>query len=502
MGRQAEQAVLTGSPYDAIAYPGHPFAQTHPDRLATLATLFGLTPAPLDDCRVLELGCGDAGNLAPMALALPDARFVGIDAAAGAIERGHRLADALGLQNVELVATRIQDFAPPEDGFDYVIAHGVYSWVPAPVRDRLLASCRTALAVDGVAYVSYNALPGGRLREALRDMLVFHTGGLDDARERVAQARELLRILLAGSPADQPFAAAMRPHPERLVDSDDALLAHDELSEDNVSVYFHEFADHASRHGLQYLAEADFFEMQTGVVPEAVSDALREVGDVVRREQYLDFLKGRMFRPTLLCRAEARIDRSPRPEVLERLAVSSPARAIGEPDADEQLTFEGPAGSALTTDHPLVARALARVGESWPAAVQVRELLAGETHERDRFAVCDALLRAYGANLVQLHVRPPSLSVRPGERPEASPLARHQAREGPVVTNLRHASVRIEDDLGRRLVELLDGRRDRAALAAELRAFLTESGTPVPDGLEDELERSLRGLAGLALLTG
>jgi SAM-dependent methyltransferase len=495
-----EQAVLTGSPYDAIAYPGHPFAQTHPDRLATIATLFGLAPAPPDECRVLELGCGDAGNLAPMALALPASRFVGIDAAPGAIARARRLADALGLGNVELVATRIEDYEPPENGFDYVIAHGVYSWISAPVRDRLLATCRTVLAADGVAYVSYNALPGGRLREALRDMLVFHTGGIDDARERVTQARGLLRFLLAGWSADQPFAAAMRGYVERLADSDDALLAHDELAEDNASVYFHEFAAHAARHELQYLAEADFFELQTGVVPDAVSDALREVGDVVRREQYLDFLKGRMFRQTLLCGAEARIDRRPRPEVVEQFAVSSPARARRDAEADERMTFEGPAGSTLTTDHPLVARALERVCERWPAAVTVRELLAGETQEHDRSAVCDALLRAYGANLVQLHVCPPALSLSPGERPEASPLARHQAREGAVVTNLRHTSVRIEDDLGRRLVELLDGRRDRAQLAAELHAFLSETGAPVPDDLEDGLERSLRGLARLALL--
>jgi hypothetical protein len=91
-------------------------------------------------------------------------------------------------------------------------------------------------------------------------------------------------------------------------------------------------------------------------------------------------------------------------------------------------------------------------------------------------------------------------AVHPGERPEASPLARLQAREGPVVTNLRHAGVRIEDELGRRLVTLLDGSGDRAALAVDLRALLTESGTPVPDDLDAELERSLRGLASLALL--
>jgi SAM-dependent methyltransferase len=492
VGRQAEQEALSASPYDAVAYPGHPFAQTHPDRLATLATLFGLEPAPVDGCRVLELGCGDGGNLIPMALALPGARLTGVDSAARAIARGRRLAGALGLANLTLEAAAIEDYAPPPGAFDYVIAHGVYSWVPAPVRERLLATCGAALAPNGIAYVSYNALPGGRLREALRDMLLFHTGGLDDPRDRLAQARALLQFLLTGWPPDQPFATAMRRHVERLVESDDALLAHDELAGDNHQVYFHEFAAEAAGHGLQYLSEADFFETQVGVVPDEVARALREVDDVVRREQYLDFLKGRMFRQTLLCRAEATVDRQPRPTVLERLAVSSPAR--GTPDADGRVRFEGPTGSALTTDHEDVIAAFGRVGERWPAAVEVREL-AG-----DRAALCDALLRAYAANLVQLHVRPPALTVEPGPRPEASPLARLQAREGPVVTNLRHASVRIEDALGRRLVVLLDGTRDRAALAADLRAFLAESGAPVPDDLDDGLARSLQGLARLALL--
>jgi methyltransferase-like protein len=449
---------------------------------------------------VLELGCGDAGNLVPMAMALPGASFVGVDAAPKAIARGQGLVAALGLENVTLEARAIEELSPAAGGFDYVIAHGVYSWVPAAVRDRLLAVCRGALADAGVAYVSYNALPGGRLRQALRDMLVFHTAELTDARERVAQARALLRFLLEGAPGEHGLGVLMRDQAERMLARSDATLLHDELAEVNDAVYFHEFAAHAARHGLQYLAEADFFEMQIGAASEPAAQALLAVEDPVRREQYLDFLKARMFRQTLLCGAEVAIDRTPHPEVVERLAVSTQAQPQGEPELDGAQAFAGPTGSTLTTDHPLVVDALKRTASAWPAALWVRDLLGPQATPDDHRALCDALLRSYAANLVALHVHPPRPTTTPGEAPRATALARHQARAGQVVTNLRHASVRIEDDLGRRLVTLLDGTRDRAALADEVRTFLAEQGRPVPDDLADSLERSLQGLARLALL--
>jgi hypothetical protein len=385
-------------------------------------------------------------------------------------------------------------------GFDYVIAHGLYSWVAPPVRDRLLALCREALSEQGVAYVSYNALPGGRLREALRDMLVFHTAALEEPGERVEQGRALLGLLLDDWSERHEFGAVMGRQAERLLERSDETLFHDELAEVNESVYFHEFAAHAGRHRLQYLAEADFFEMQIGTMPEQVAAELLGVEDPLRREQYLDFLKGRMFRQTLLCRDELVLDRSPRPAVLERMAVSAPVRTRRAPGSDGQTTFEGPGGSTLTTDHPLVSRALERLGRSWPAALWVRELIPASASRTDREALCDALLRCYAGNLVQLHVHPPELAASAGELPETSPLARHQARSGGHVTNLRHTSVLIEDDLGRRLVGLLDGSRDRAMLTTELRAWLERAGEEVPADLEDGLERSLQGLAGLALL--
>jgi Predicted methyltransferase regulatory domain len=240
--------------------------------------------------------------------------------------------------------------------------------------------------------------------------------------------------------------------------------------------------------------------MQTGVLPDAVSDELMRVEDPIRREQYLDFLKGRMFRQTLLCRAELDLDRSPEPLIVESLAASSPAQPTDGPDRAGRVTFEGPTGSTLTTDHPLVTGALERIAGRWPGAVWVRELIPQHASEEDRAAICGALLRCYAGNLVQLHAMPPPLTTSVGDRPEASPLARHQARSGELVTNLRHASVRIEDELGRRLIVLLDGTRDRAQLLGELRVFLLDTGGRVPKDLERGLERSLEGLAGLALL--
>ena len=437
---------------------------------------------------MLELGCGDGGNLVPMALGLPGAQFVGIDSAATAIERGRALAATLDLTNVTLEPVAIEDYEPAAGAFDYVIAHGVYSWVAPPLRDRLLALCGRALAPGGVAYVSYNALPGARIRQALRDMLRFHTAGLEDPRERAESARALLRFLVEGWPATREHTAALRHQAEQALERSDASLLHDELAEFNEPVGFAEFAAHAAAHGLQYLAEADFFEMQTAVAPEPVRGVLRSVEDPLRREQYLDFIKGRMFRQNLLCHAETQIDRRPRPEVVERLAFSSPAVPGGPPDGGGRVVFEGPTGTSLTTDQPAVIGALERGAERWPGAVWVRDL-----PETDRGVVCEALLGGFAANLISLHACPPRVAHRPGERPEASPLARRQAAEGEFVTTLRHRSVHLEDDLGRRLITLLDGTRDRAALAEEMR--------PYADGeIETALERSLDGLARLALL--
>lgn len=450
-----------------------------------------------------------------MALSLPGSEFLGIDSSAHAVSLARERAAVLGLRNVRFEQTDIGEVSIPPGGFDYVVAHGVYSWVDAHVRDRLLALCATGLRSRGVAYVSYNVLPGGHVREALREMMLFHVREATEPEERVAQARALLELLRAGWSDADAFGSLMSQWAGQVGERSDETLYHDDLAEVNEACYFYDFISHAARHGLQFLAEADFFEMQVGVMPEPVSEALAELDDdVLTREQYLDFLKGRMFRQTLLCSAEMRLNRSPQPALLTRFSVASPARpATPDPDLSpgHPVEFAGPKGASLRTDHPLVKAAFVRIGESWPRALPVAELEAagaGHPYAEDVRALCDALLRSYAGNLLQLHLYPPTFALEAGERPTASPLARLEARSGPVVTNLRHASVRLEDDLGRHLITLLDGTRDRGTLLTELERFVGsgvlglggEETDAVIGELAPALERSLEGLGRLALL--
>jgi methyltransferase-like protein len=473
--------------YDAIPYPGYAFAQTHPDRLATLGSLFGLRAAPPATCRLLEIGCGDGGNLLPMALALPQASFTGIDSSADAIARAVAVATELGLDNVRFELVAIEDFAAPAASFDYAIAHGVYSWVPDPVRDGLLALSAHVLSEQGIAYVSYNALPGARVPQTLRELLALRLEGVEDPAQRIAGARRLL-ALLAG-PDKQ--ATMLGAEAAALLERPDSLLFHDALAPVNDPFFFHEFAARAATHGLQYLAEANFLEMQAGIISEELQLELLADGDVIRQEQLLDYVKVRRFRQTLLCPAAIELDRTLELGRIAQFAVSSPAKALVE-DAErpERVTFHAPGGSRLTTEHAAVAAVLRAAGERWPACVAISEVLGDAPSQADVDTIGEALIRCYAANLVQLHVHPPAPAAAVSERPLASPLARLQARDQQSVANLRHATVPVQDDL-RRLLIALDGTRDRAALLALF----------ADDGLDAErLDASLALFARSSLL--
>jgi methyltransferase-like protein/2-polyprenyl-3-methyl-5-hydroxy-6-metoxy-1,4-benzoquinol methylase len=519
--------------YDEVLYSSYAFSQTHPDRLATLATLFGMQPAAVTNCRVLELGCGDGSNLIPMAFGLPRSEFLGIDLALRPLEHGQKIVETLGLKNIILRQLDVMEVSPDFGQFNYIIAHGLYSWVPPAVQDKILAICQANLAPNGIAYVSYNTYPGGHIRQMVREMMRFHTRRLSDPTQRIAQARALLRFLTEAQPESEAYGAFLQEELKRVTAHKDGYLYHDDLAEINTPVYFYQFVERAAQHGLQYLAEADFFEMQDHMFPAQMAETLRQMASrqVILKEQYADFLKCRKFRQTLLCHHNVQLDRTLPPERLTSFYIASSAQPIATyPDIHSSAIeeFRSIKGQTLATNHPLVKAAMLCLGDIWPRSLRFDELLAQARTRlglkpRDRemrsvqeaLILGDVLLQAYGKNLVELHVHAPEFVTEVSDRPVASPLARLQIQHDAMVTNLCHGCVRVDDMLGKQLLLLLDGTRDRTALCNELLALVQSGavtvrreGQPITDPcaqqqlLTEGLEQKLAELAQLALLVG
>jgi SAM-dependent methyltransferase len=485
-----------GFAYDQVLYPGFPLAQTHPDRLATIAGLLGMTAARPDRSRVLELGCGDGGNLMPMALGLPESEFTGIDLSEQAAARGRAMSQALGLKNISLRQMDLLEAGADLGEFDYILVHGVYSWVPPEVREGVLRICRANLAPDGVAYVSYNAYPGFHRREMFRGMMLHHVRNVQDPAGRYQEAVQLIAGLAKCKLDDQRARILFEEEGQHLSETAPWAVYHDDLADTNRAFYFHEFVADARRHQLQYLGEADFSEMQAETYPEAVVDALERFAgtDVVAKEQYLDFVKGRRFRQTLLCRDEVVLDRSLGPERITKLYVASPARPVSaSPDLRERAVelFRGPRGAALETDCAAAKIALCRLREIWPQAIHFPELLRGG----DAARLAEILFQGYRVGLLELHTLAPQFAAVAGERPVASPLARLQAQHSPVVTTLRHTLVEVDDAVDRCVLLLLDGTRDRETLIERVRDVSGDD--PVT---AESLEVRLQRLAKEALL--
>ncbi len=485
----------SGTSYDAHPYPGYAYWFTHPDHLYVTGTLYGLSPALPAAARVLELGCGDGGNVVAIAALLPGTTCVGIDLSDVQIASGRQLAAALGIANVtlhqgDLTTLVVRGEAASGLGdlgeFDYIIAHGVYAWVPAAVRDALLACIKAHLAPNGVALVSYNALPGWNDLDPVRRLMKFHTDPVAEPAEKIRQAREV---------ADWYAKAAAAMHPERakllervgevVAGASESLVRHDWLAEYHGATLFSDFAAHADQHGLAYLANAIQGRGQVHNLEPEVRELVERVPSRLRQQQYLDFFENTRFRTTALCHRGQWIDDPPPTERYAELAIES--RMDVDPWAidtrsDAAVLLETASGFIEVAGKPFRV-VLSALHRHRPRAVPMRvlfdevsEVLAGmgldgglaQTPEGR-----EALFRQFVGELSWLYLRElvhfwrdvPDVAGGLPERPRTGILQRTLAASRNHVTSLHHRHVALTDDQ-RALVPLLDGTRDRAGLAA------------------------------------
>ncbi len=525
-------------PYASLSYP-----QTHPDRLRMLAMLMGMEPAPLSGCRVLELGCAVGGNIVPMAYGLPESSFLGIDFSPGQIKTAQSFVDGLGLRNIQLMQADILSLAEELGTFDYIIAHGVYSWTPADVREKVMWIFKNNLAVNGIAYISFNAYPGWHMQGAMRDMMRYHTREIGDNKKRLDKAQQLIGFLAKSVDTKGQYGVFLNAYHNLLniynqfdiqrresVQDEEFGLVHDDLGEVNDAFYFHEVITHASQHGLQYLIGADFTQsVIENLESETAKTLLSMSDDIIEMEQYLDFLRNTNFRQILLCHEEIEVKRSIKPDTswLQKFYAASHTKPIMDNDT---LILRGKYDNEFLTDHPVSQAALIYLHHVAPKSVQLKELLEQsvinvyekELDSLDESMVqCEAkdllnsMFTAFSKDMILVEFRSsePDFVITPGERPLASRLARWQVQQGCAkVTNLRHETLGLEP-MSVFLLPYLNGENDRDELLTIMRDLVQKGAVTLTykDGqvadvetihktLKQELEKNLQWLGRVALL--
>jgi methyltransferase-like protein/SAM-dependent methyltransferase len=522
---------VTMNPYDLVPYISVPIPPSHPDRISVVARLFGMTPPNPQEARVLELGCASGGNLLPMAETLPGSTFVGIDLSQRQILAGQEMLRAAGLKNVTLEQKSVLDFRADAGPFDYVIAHGLYSWVTNDVQQKILELCHDLLSPGGIAYISYNTFPGWHVQGMLRDLLKYRTRCVSDPQLRVRRSRELLdRLSEVFRKGNNVYAAMLNVHVDALRKLHDAFLLHDHLETHNEPLFFHEFNTRAEAVGLQFLGEANFSDMYTGgMSPEAFQTLNSLADDVIELEQYIDFFCNRTLRRTLLCRQGIAIDRRLTSDRAERIYYAADIRPENpQPDIASRNpeSFISPAGHNVTTLEPVMKAALVHLARIWPKSIVFEELLeicSRQLNELGRVAdaaasdsqiLGDGLLHGAAGGLIDLRSNWPPFTTEVGSQPTISPLARAQIGASNIIANRRHEPVKV-NDFERFLLVRADGTQTiddlvRSVVAGvrdgSLRMSINDQnairGSNIESLIRQSVTTSLAGTARSSLLIG
>lgn len=472
--------------YDELPYDSLPLPETQPDVLAAVAKLHGFDAPDPARARILELGCAQGGNLIPLAWRWPESRCVGVELSRVQAQAGAEFVAQLGLKNARILHGDLAALPADLGEFDYIVAHGVYSWIPPKIQQALLDVCRRHLTPNGLAYVSFNVAAGWQKLLPLREALIARTDPNAGAPERLRQARGVLDALAA-----EWDAPALQKEIAYLKTALPSYLFHEYLADCNAPMTFADFAARLDAHGLRYVGEAGprravvELEDAWGLVPESMA------GRWLDAEAALDDALDTRFRRALIARIEAPCAQPPLPDALEGLMFHADLASDEEIDLDSDAAqrFVNPARSGYEVAEPAMKAAVMALSSVYPAALDYAELLNAARQTLAVYsaqpAVDEAAFRDALFRLVVMHGVMPTLWRGPapresGERPRANALARAQAgTPGWVVSGARHVAMDL-DAHGRALLVLLDGTRTLGELVDLMRTRLAEAGLDLP----------------------
>ena len=469
--------------YDQIPYMGRVHRFTHVEKLSACAKLFSHPAPSIENCRVLGLGCGNGTNLINMAYQLPNAQFVGIDGSQSHIDTGTEIIRALDLHNIVLQKHDIATLDQSLGMFDYIICHGVFSWVPPLVRKKILQIVHQQLTPDGLAYISYNTLPGWRMGSIIRNMMKYHAQKMNTNEAKISQARAIVNFVNENLQyPDSPYGKYIHSTVDYILKASDDYIFHEYLEEENQAFYFHEFDQQLRDNHLQYFGDCEFATMSTMHYPEKTRETLDMLGHTLQeQEQYMDFLRFRRFRCSVITHANKPINRVVNLDPFTQLFYSfrPPLLTTEETEnINSQLPKEEEALAVLqmiiqkdgerfkpATNLSLYRTVILELSRRWPSAVHFTELLemygrlvGRPATDEDKFDLAILFQAMFLKGLIGIHQMSPQMTNTLSERPIAAPLARYQAGVQTLVSTQRHFMIALEDDATRMTLQMLDGK--------------------------------------------
>ena len=292
--------------YADLGYLSQPFPYASAPFLESYARLLGLSPAPASTARILEIGSSYGGNLISQALFYPKATFTGIEIAPTQVSVGKTYIDQLSITNLDLLEGDVNESHHHLGTYDYIIAHGFYSWVDEETKDNFLRLCKEHLAENGILYMSYNTYPGWHKMDSVRALLEFANKDIDtlNHREKVRHGKTVaskLGALMLEYDTVKTQQASLLQSLRQTLQKQDCYVGHDHLEPVNTPVYFHQCMDHMAEHGFTYLCDCDLNLSFPDVYDETLRAKLQDLAphDPLAREQYIDFMLNTAFRKSL-----------------------------------------------------------------------------------------------------------------------------------------------------------------------------------------------------------
>lgn len=458
---------------EQIPYVSMPIEASQPSCLAAMVHMYGLTTAPADRARVLELGCASGGNIVPLAARYPTATFAGFDLAATHVANAQTRIDALGLKNITIGQGDLTTLDLKDQTFDAIICHGVFSWVPPATQDAILRICSQHLSANGIVFLSFNVLPGWHQRNIVRDICLQHAASEKSPAARVAKAREILHEIAKSVSTTTPYGVMLHNEVANLKTLPASYLLGEFLVTENHACTLSQFADRARAFGLSYLGECDLASSSPETAQPSAAAAIRRLAgpDPISVQNYTDIFSGRTFRRALLVRTEQ-----------ARTVTPAKAQLLGGLHLSCLLRKSGRAGEAGFYDrfkHLVAAKdastqsALTLLSQRYPSSVPFDELTALAIGAKSQTNLVEAIYKLASEGAATLYALPLRCNSAPAKQPEVWRLARLEAQSGQNwVTSLHHRAIPINKILSF-LVPRMDGSTDTMSLQRDLAAALS-----------------------------